>query len=453
MKKIATVVLLLLIFGTARLCFSISLEDCIRKAIKNRDVIKKFQYQVKAAREKERAAMGGFLPTLDLEYSGSRIRTRGSYGDTDFQNLSGVSGSSSHIPTGSINFSGDLNDTRSYSTFSATLAYNLFRGFGDYRALKAARYSTSAQNYLLSAQIADVILGVKKAYIDALRARSHLKVSKAAVDLLKKQEADTEVKREVGMITRRELLKVKVELDSARQDLLTAQTNYSKALDRLKRVIGIPYSSKIDVEDIALREINTSSFERLKKRLLEHRSEIKYYRMLISSLEEQKKASEANYYPNIGVSLSYTKFGDDFDMKTKDEGMDYEALLMMTARWNLFNGLKDYAGVKETLYRKIATERELRELENELVLQLRNAIDDLVVAKNRLKVAETALAEGKEHYRTTYEAFKSGIATTTDLLDARYFLTRSENQKVDSFYDVQSAIAQLQRVIEADQNY
>ncbi len=450
MRKLTAITLLLLVMGMAKTCFSISLEACIQKAVKNRDVIKKYEYQVKAAKEKEREAMGGFLPSLDLEYSASRIRTRGSYGDTDYSNFSGFAGGRSYVPTGAVNFSGDLNDTRSYSTFSATLSYNLFRGFGDYRALKAARYSTSAQNYLLTAQIADVVLDVKNAYIGALRSKSHLEVSKSAVDLLKKQEADTEVKREVGLITRRELLKVKVELDSAKQDLLTARTDYSKALDNLKRVTGIPYSSRITLEEISLPEPNTSDFERLKKILLRQRSEIRYYRMLISSLEEQKKASEADYYPNIGVSLSYTRFGDDFDMKTKDEGMDYETVFMMTARWNLFNGLKDYAGVRETLYRKIATERELKELENDLVLQLRNAMDNLVVAKNRLKVALSAVAEGKEHYRTTYEAFKNGVATTTDLLDARYFLTRSENQKVDAFYDVQSAIARLQRVLEND---
>ncbi len=451
MKRIATVLLIALVMGAfLSPCWGISLEECIKIAIKNRDIIKKYEYQVKAAKEKERAALGGFLPTFDLEYSASRNRIRGSYGNSDYQNGTGLTRGRSYVPTGALTFSGDLNDTRSYSTFSATLAYNLFRGFGDYRALKAARYSTSAQNYLLSAQIADVVLDVKNAYIEALRAKSLVNVAKAAVKLLKKQKADTETKREVGLITKRQLLKVEVELDSARQDLLTANTNFTKALDHLKRVTGIPYSTGLELDKVSLREVNVADFGRLKKELMERRSEIRYYRMLISSLEEQKKASEANYYPNIGVSLSYTKFGDDFDMKTKDDGIDYETLFMMTARWNLFNGLRDYAGVKETLYKKIATERELRELENELVLQLRNSIDNLIVAKNRLKVAESAVKEGKEHYRITYESFKNGLATTTDLLDARYFLTRSENQKVDAFYDVQSAIARLQRVLEID---
>ena len=449
MKKTMSITLILsTIFLLAAPSCAISLEECINRAIKSRDVIKKYEYQVKAAKEKERAAMSGFLPTFDLEYSASRARTRGSYGGTDYQNMSGFAGSSSYLPIGAIDFSGDLNETRSYSTFSATLAYNLFRGFGDYRALKAAQFSTSAQNYLLSAQIADVILDVKKAYIQALRAKSYLRVAKVAVKLLEKQKADTQTKREVGLVTKRQVLKVQVELDSARQNLLTAETNFIKAVDRLKRVVGIPYPTQVDLNDVSLREIDVTNFEKLKKRMLEQRSEIRYYRMLISSLEEQKKASESNYYPSIGVSLSYTKFGDDFDMKTKDEGMDYETLFMMTARWNLFNGLRDYAGVKETLYRKIATERELNELENQLVLQLRNSIDNLKVAKNRLKVAESAVKEGKEHYRITYESFKNGLATTTNLLDARYFLTRSEIQKVDAFYDVQIAIAELQRILE-----
>ena len=451
MKKLTLGLLVFLLIPFSGISWAISLEECIDRAIKNRDVIKKYEYQIKEAKERERAALGGFLPTVDLEYSASRSRTRGSYGDTGYPGTSNFTRGTSYLPTGIINFSGDLNDTRSYSAFSATLAYNLFRGFGDYRALKAAKFTTSAQNYLLSAQIADVVFDVTNAYIEALRANSHLRVAKVAVKLLEKQKADTQAKREVGLVTRREVLKVQVELESVKQDLLTAKTNFAKALDRLKRVSGITYSTEIDLKKTSLKEIDVTNFEALKETLLAQRSEIRYYRMLISSLEEQKKASEANYYPRVGLSLSYTKFGEDFDMKTKDEGMDYETLFMMTASWNLFNGLRDYAGVKETLYKKNAMERELNELENELILQLRNSIDNYKVAKNKLKVAEVGYLEGKEHYRITYESFKNGVATTTDVLDARYFLTRSENEKVDAFYDVQKALAELQRVLETAQ--
>lgn len=74
------------------------------------------------------------------------------------------------------------------------------------------------------------------------------------------------------------------------------------------------------------------------------------------------------------------------------------------------------------------------------------------MAKSRLKVAEKAVAEAKEYYRATYQSFKNGLADTTDLLDARYFLTRAKNQHADALYDVQLAIATLERVVEVKES-
>lgn len=440
--------LLFFTYGTSR---AIPLGECLRMAIEKRAVIKQHRFDVKASKEKERAAKAGFLPNFDVTYSATRSRTRGSYGSDSLGGFAGTSGNgTSGLGFPSSGFSGDLNETTSYSTFSATLSYNLFRGFSDYRSLRAARYSTSAQQFLLSAKVADIILNVRNAYLDALKAKSNLKVATDAVRLLKKQKADTDVKYQVGLINKRNLLKVQVELDSVRQDFLTASANFDKALDDLKRVVGIPYQGKIDVEDTSLPEVDTDNFGHLKDLLLQRRSEIKYYNMLIASLNEQKKSARGNFFPSIDLSLSYTKLGDDYTMKTRDEGMDYEANLMMQAKWNLFNGLRDYSGVRETLFRKMATEKELQEVKEQLILQLRHAIDDLKVARNRLKVAEVGVEEGKEHYRVTYESFRSGLADTTDLLDARVLLTRAESQQTDAFYDVQKARARLLRIIESD---
>lgn len=176
---------------------------------------------------------------------------------------------------GAYDFSGayTYSETDTYSSFSATLFYNPFRGLGDYRALKAARYLTQAQEFLLSAQVADIAYDVKRAYIEALRAKSHLEVSQDAVRLLEKQRADAALKYRVGLITKRDLLKVDVELESARQDLLTSRANLKKTLDTLKRAMGVPGTEEIFVEEVSLPEMEVGNPEYLKTQLFKRRSE------------------------------------------------------------------------------------------------------------------------------------------------------------------------------------
>jgi len=443
MKKIILSVFALLFFFAIPV-YSIPLDECIRIAIKNRAKIKQSEYEIKSAKENERAARAEFFPSLDLSYAIDWSHVKGSYDIGrygDFKGYEGLGGLS--IPE---RFTYDETDT--YSSFSISLSYNLFRGFKDYRALKAAKYNTQAKEFLLSAAVADISFEVKRAYIKALRAKNKVDVFEDALRLLKKQESDAELKYKVGLITKRELLKVQVELASAKQDLLAARANLKKALDTLKRVMGVSEDEIIELEEVDLSPFDVEHFDELKRRLLGSRSEIKYYENMIVSLNEERKSKKGSYFPEIDLTLSYRKFGDDYFLKSSNEGLDYETRAMLIAKWNLFRGLKDYARVKEALYKRIALEKELEEVKRDLVLQLRHAIEDYIVAKNRLNVAKEALKEAKEHYRVTYEAFKNGLADTTDLLDARYFLTRAKNQHLDAHYDIQLAIATLQRVLE-----
>ncbi len=439
-SRILTVIILLWILAPVTRGWTTPLENCIKTAVEKRALVKQYQYQVKAFREKERAARAGFLPSLDLTYSIDWSHVKGAY---QYEGESTGAGGG-YSPSGTYGYS----ETETRSTFTATLSYNLFRGFGDYRALKAAKYNTQAQRYLLSAQIADITYQVKEAYIEALRAKSHLRVSMDAVKLLDKQYEDALIKYQVGLITKRDLLKVEVELESARQDLLTSKTNLKKALDTLKRTMGVPFSQEVLVEEVSLPPLDVEDFEGLKRQLFSNRSEIRYYQNLVASLEEEKRSRRAAYFPSIDLSLSYGKWGDDYFLKSTNNGLDYQTRAMVTVKWNLFNGLRDYAMVREAQFKKMAAAKELQEVEKDLALQLRHAIEDYLVAKDRLKVAVKALDEAKEHYRVTHEAYQNGLADTTDLLDARYLLTKAKDRYADAHYDIQLAIATIERILE-----
>ena len=91
---------------------------------------------------------------------------------------------------------------------------------------------------------------------------------------------------------------------------------------------------------------------------------------------------------------------------------------------------------------------DLRELKEDLKVRLKNTLLDLEVAFDNLAVAGSSEAEAEENLRVTDLTFKQGLATSTDILDAIYYLARARFNVIDAHRLVFSSYFQLQRLIE-----
>jgi len=70
------------------------------------------------------------------------------------------------------------------------------------------------------------------------------------------------------------------------------------------------------------------------------------------------------------------------------------------------------------------------------------------MAREKLVVAEPAVSQADENYRVTDLQFRERVATTTDLLDARNYLTDAKDRYNNAFYDLHVARATIDRVLE-----
>jgi outer membrane protein len=121
---------------------------------------------------------------------------------------------------------------------------------------------------------------------------------------------------------------------------------------------------------------------------------------------------------------------------------------MVTARWNIFEGFRTFHDVNVEDAEARALEEKLMDTERELDLRLKAALAEYKVSLNRVEVARKAVEQAEENYRITNNQFKQRVATTTDLLDARFFLTRAQTDHTNSISSLHSAIAVIERAIE-----
>ena len=70
-----------------------------------------------------------------------------------------------------------------------------------------------------------------------------------------------------------------------------------------------------------------------------------------------------------------------------------------------------------------------------------------MVAKINVETAKKSLSQARENYRVTNEGYRVQVSTSTDVLDARAYLTQSEMNYYGALYGYHVALAALKRAI------
>jgi outer membrane protein TolC len=399
--------------------YALTMDEAVGVALENNHRIKQFGHLESSTRERVGSARSAFLPGLDLGYSYFESNK-----DVFFQGKRG-------------------------SNFTAEATYNLFNGMSDIKSMREAESRTLASGYQRKAVEADIVLETRAAYIGVLRARRAVETAGEGVALLERQRRDASLFYREGLIAKNDLLKVEVELASARQDLLQAEGDLRVARKRLERVMGASLPEEEGLEDFeGLPEAAALSFEAMKEMVREGRSELGYLRALGEAQRYSLESIRGGYLPALDLSLSYTSRGDNAVPDGEKETFGSDARATVTASWNVFDGFRKRHDIGSVRYAMRATEEELRDTEEELFLQLREAVEGYLVAAGKLEASGTAVGQAEENYRVTENQFKQRVSTTTDLLDARFLLTRARNQYNNALYDAHAASARVDRVLE-----
>jgi outer membrane protein len=212
--------------------------------------------------------------------------------------------------------------------------------------------------------------------------------------------------------------------------------------------MGVPLDQGQSLEDFfQLPQLTKDDTEFYRLKLLQ-RSELLYLGQLLEAADRDRSAAKGNNLPRVDLTLAHDEYGDSISPTNGD--FDEDDKLMLTASWNLFNGFATHQSVAVADSRKRGISAELQDTRDALFLQLQTALSDIRVAQGKLQEALSGITQAEENYRVTKSRYRQQQATTFDLLDARFLLTRARNQEINARYDLHSKAAVLDRVLERD---
>jgi outer membrane protein len=311
----------------------------------------------------------------------------------------------------------------------------------------AASDHADATQQSLRAQEADLRLLVEGDFISLFEARALQGIAKASLDELQDQEQLTDAKFRDGVLTRADVLRVKVALANAEQQRIQAEVQEQIARASLLTVIGLPPDST-DVDFAEPTELESRAvppeLQRAEEFALEHRPEVQSATLEQSSAHHGFLSSEFKLLPEIDASAMY------INVQGLPSGLPQSYWTAgLSLSWPLWQWGASFYQARAASERDDAAASTLEGTRRQVQLDVNERLLEEHAAANAVSAAQTAIQEAEEAYRVTESMVKAGAATTTDLLDAQSALTQAKLNLVRAKYQDLRARSSLTRALGA----
>ena len=407
-----------------------TLREAVSEALANNPDFRAKLQEMEQAVQVKNQARTGFLPKFTTEYNYTRLRN-------------------TTIPTG-IDISAVRTrevspDNYSWRTF---LRQPLFQGFEILSQYELAKLGIDQSETEIELAKLELALRVKVAYFDILIADTAVDVAEKDVAARKSNADVVRSFYKVGMKPINELLQAEVEWANAQQALVRTQNNARLARSKFNILLSRPVNAPVDVKvPDPLWEPVTGELDEYIEKALANRPEMKLININLDQADQNIRLAKSDYYPEISFVGEYAKAGDTPDVSGSrlHQARDPKALLVLT--WTFWEwGKTRYAVKEQESFKRQLTDTKVS-IENDIRLEVREALLALDTAEKNIPTTQTAVKQGEENLRVEEERYKAQVTTITEVLLATTRLTQARVNYFGALYNHNVAKAQLLRAL------
>lgn len=259
-------------------------------------------------------------------------------------------------------------------------------------------------------------------------------------------------KEEVGDMTPLQVVEVESDLAQRRQQLLVAENEVGRTEDALKRLIFSfedPAEWEIDlvaVTDATVVTVSPPKWTDAARVALEHRPELREQRELLKNNDIDIVVAENGILPRLDLSASartsnlaaskgeVLNYTDDY--YAFGAGLSFEMPLL--------NRIARY-GLSIARLAKIQALLRLKDLENQIIQEVRNAVREVTNTRKQIEAAEEAVRLADQRWSNERRRQEVGYSTTFEVRDAEASWLEAKDAEIEALFRYQLAIAALER--------
>jgi outer membrane protein len=322
-----------------------------------------------------------------------------------------------------------------------SLSYLLF-DFGERSAtIQSMKESLKAANWGADFTIQQVIFKVCSAYYEYL----------SAVDLLLEKESTlkdyqtileaAEELHKAGLRSRSDLSMSKAEIAQVQMDVTQQRAAVAVAYGQLLTALGMPVDMKIEVEtnpEGIVRPIFSEKMNDLIAFANSRRSDLTAKRARLAEMEQEVKRASRAPLPKLNLVgqagwLQYAKH--------KGSGYNYNTGLILG--FPIFKGFEYSYRKRLALANVEITTAELRELQEDIALEVLSFSESVKAACDILKWSDEYLEESTKTYEGTLEGYKAGLQNIFDLIQTQRVLADARIKRTQARTQWLVSLAQL----------
>jgi len=331
--------------------------------------------------------------------------------------------------------------------WNVTAVQPLFSGFALSSRYNIARLDAISWTLEKEQTILDLTRSVRSACYYLLLAGKLLEVHNDEVQALNAHKRDAEQFFSQGLIPPNDRLKADVALSNALQEQEFARANACKAGIGINRLLNRSLESELVIEDAPMPAQEYNDLAALSEKALNDRPILRLVDIRMEQLGLVKKISQSAWSPQISLVASYKKIGDNLRASNNEYSNSDASYVGVQVEWNFWQSGKIRAEVNRARYQMNALEAKIEKLKAQVLEEVNDALLDCRVAHTNIATAEKALSQARENWRITDLQYQQQVATSSDVLDARSFLTQANNNYYRAVYGYLDAVGSLEWTI------
>lgn len=317
--------------------------------------------------------------------------------------------------------------------------YPLYTGGKLQAQVKGAKSLQQAAAGEVTASELGAALAAKNAYYQVIMARQLVDVYRKRVEDAGERLRISEKAFEEGRIARYDLLRNQTDLAEAQQQLNTAQGDVEVALADFKSALGVSQSSQVTLTDSLGAPEALEQLTELQETASKSRPEIAAARARVEAAQESIKVAKGSYKPQV--------YATGMAEAAVSGGSESGVLIGVTASIPIFDAGLRKSGVDEAQAMLRQVQAEQRDVALMIDRDISAAYARVVAVTQNVTLAQAAVAQAEEDYRTIKLRYEAGKAINVEVLDALTALTRARSGYVEALYNYNVARADLLRAV------
>ncbi len=330
-----------------------------------------------------------------------------------------------------------LTAERSFNAYGVDVHQVLF-DFGATQArYKAAQFAAEGARDEVARSRNKAVLAVITAYFDVLEAERMIVVAREQLASLARHARDVTVLYREGVVTRGDLLTVKVRFNEARQGLVGARNAHRTASARLRQALSSHDGEAFILEDPRPPACPVFDLKRAFEFALLRRPELRAMDKAVRAAEWREEFSKAADRPVFFVDGAYTRADNRY--QARDDNWQGQAGVKLS----IFNGGLTRARAESARQEKERARLERARLEDQVRCETETAMVAMGNAGERVALARSSVAQAQENVRVTETRYHEGAGTSSEVLDALALRTGAETELWRARYEFRRARARF----------